>query len=136
MNKKIKMLAVDSEEIILKSISRALKSDKSTEFIITTSTTSLDALKQIRENTFDLIILDLALPGMNGIEIFRRIKNIYPEIPIIIMSGFSFSGIHYNLGMDEIAVNETFSKAAGFLLKPFTTDEINTLVKNIVSKDI
>ena len=132
MSKRIKMLVIDSEEIILKSISRALKSDNTTEFFITTSTTSLDALKLIREDTFDLIILDLALPGMNGIEVFRRIKNIYPEIPIILMSGFSFSGIHYNLGMDEIAVNETLSKAAGFLLKPFTTDEIITLVKSVV----
>ena len=133
MNKKIKMLVIDSEEIILKSIRRALRSDSSFEFIISTSNSSLDGLKLIREDTFDLVLIDLTLPGMNGIEIFRRIKNIYPEIPVIIMSGFSFTGIHFNLGMDEITVNETLSKAAGILLKPFTTGEIIALVKSVVS---
>ena len=133
MNKKIKMLVIDSEEIILKSIRRAFKSDSSFEFIISTSNSSLDGLKLIREDTFDLVLIDLTLPGMNGIEIFRRIKNIYPEIPVIIMSGFSFTGIHFNLGMDEITVNETLSKAAGILLKPFTTGEIIALVKSVVS---
>ena len=133
MNKKIKMLVIDSEEIILKSIRRAFKSDSSFEFIISTSNSSLDGLKLIREDTFDLVLIDLTLPGMNGIEIFRRIKNIYPEIPVIIMSGFSFTGIHFNLGMDEMTVNETLSKAAGILLKPFTTGEIIALVKSVVS---
>ena len=133
MNKKIKMLVIDSEEIILKSIRRAFKSDSSFEFIISTSNSSLDGLKLIREDTFDLVLIDLTLPGMNGIEVFRRIKNIYPEIPVIIMSGFSFTGIHFNLGMDEMTVNETLSKAAGILLKPFTTGEIIALVKSVVS---
>ena len=133
MNKKIKMLVIDSEEIILKSIRRALRSDSSFEFIISTSNSSLDGLKLIREDTFDLVLIDLTLPGMNGIEIFRRIKNIYPEIPVIIMSGFSFTGIHFNLGMDEITVNETLGKAAGILLKPFTIGEIIALVKSVVS---
>lgn len=135
MNKKIKMLVIDSEDIILNSIKRALSSDISTEFFISTSNSSLDGLKLIREDTFDLVMIDLALPGINGIEVFRRIKNIYPEMPVIIMSGFSFSGIHFNLGMDEVIVNETLSKAAGFLLKPFTTGEITSLVKCIVFKD-
>ncbi len=132
MIKKIKILAIDSEEIILKSISRALKSDGSTEFIVTVSNSSLDALKLIREDTFDLILLDLFLPGMNGIEVFRRIKNIYPVIPVIFMSGFSFTAINYNLGIEETTVNDTLGKAAGFLLKPFTTSEILELVKSVL----
>jgi DNA-binding NtrC family response regulator len=132
MLKTIKILA-DREEIILKSIRKALKSDSKINYMVSTCNTALDGLKLIRSDTFELVFLDLVLPGMNGIEVLRRIKNIYPDIPVIVMSGFSSSSIHFNSSGQGNYSSETLNSAAGFLLKPFTIDEIKSLISSILT---
>ena len=132
MQRIVKILAVDNEEIILKSIKKALISDASFDYIITTSGTALESLKLIRSDTFDLVFIDIVLPGMNGIEVLRRIKNISPEVPVIVMSGFSAVRVKPELNGDDSHKNEILNKAAGFLLKPFTTEEIKSLVTGLL----
>lgn len=132
MQRTVKILAIDDEEIILKSIKKALISDASVDYIITTCGTALEGLKLIRSDTFDLVIIDVILPGMNGIEVLRRIKNMSPEVPVIVMSGFSAVRIKPELNGDDSHKNEILNKAAGFLLKPFTTEEIKSLVSSIL----
>ncbi len=130
MKKIIKILVIDSEEIILKSVRKALEKTGD-EITIAACSTAVEGLKLIREGAFDIILLEPVLPGMNGIEVFRRIKNIYPSMPVIIMSGFSLLGIQNSFDTAENPVNDILSKAAGFLPKPFTTEEINSLVMRI-----
>jgi DNA-binding NtrC family response regulator len=127
MRTKIKILVIDKEEIILKSIRIAFKSDSNTDYAITTCSTAVDGLKLIRSDTFDLVFIDLALPGMNGIEVMRRIKNIYPSISIIIMSGFSSTVLNPNSNEKLKSLN----RPAGFLQKPFTSEELKSLVTHI-----
>jgi DNA-binding NtrC family response regulator len=79
-------------------------------------------LKLVRSNAFDIILIDLILPGMNGSEVLRRVKNISPALPVIIMSGY---------WPDEISPGETTKNADGFLLKPFTSDELRSLINSI-----
>ena len=125
-----KILAIDKEEIILKSIKKALKGDNFFDFIISTCGTALDGLKLIRSDTFDLVFIDLVLPGMTGAELIRRIKNIYPNMPVIIMSGFS--SVNSNIKRNSIYEN---LDAAGFLIKPFTTEELRSLVNKTIEKN-
>ncbi len=132
MQRNIKILAIDGEEIILKSIKKALKTDVIAEYNITTCSTALEGLKLIRSDTFDLVFIDLVLPGMNGIEVLRRIKNIYPDVPIIVMSGFSNVRIESKTDGEETLTKDSLSNAAGFLLKPFTTEEIKSLVYRVL----
>jgi DNA-binding NtrC family response regulator len=131
MNQQIKILAVDREEIILKSIRKALKSDDAINYDIITCTTALEGLKLIRSDKFSLVLTDLVLPGMNTSEFFRRIKNIDPNVPVIIMSGFPPVGIRS--GREGDFQEEALTQAAGFLLKPFTTEEIKSLVLRVLS---
>jgi DNA-binding NtrC family response regulator len=128
----IKILAIDREEIILKSIRKALQSNENVRYIVNTCETALDALKLIRSDTYDLVFIDLTLAGMNGLELLRRIKNIHADIPVIIMSGSPLTGIHFKSD-EEKAGNENLNNASGFLLKPFTTEEIRSLVSNLVA---
>lgn len=130
MNRQIKILAVDREEIILKSIRKALKSDSEIDYDIITCTTALEGLKLIRSDKFSLVLIDLVLPGMNTSEFLRRIKNIDPKIPVIIMSGFPPAGIRSD--KDENLQEEALNHAAGFLLKPFTTEEIKSSVLRVL----
>jgi CheY-like chemotaxis protein len=122
----IKILVLDKEEIIFKSIKKALYSDNDFSYEITCSTTAFEGLKYIRSNKFNLVLIDLVLPGMNALEAIRRIKNIDQRIPIVIMSGFQPSGIQNsdNNGSSD----DKFVNVSGFLLKPFTTDEIKSLI--------
>lgn len=132
MQQKIKILVIDKEEIILKSIRKALKSNADIDYLITTCNTALEGLKLIRSNTFDLVFIDIVLPGMNGIEVLRRIKNIYPAVSVIIMSGFSSTGLNPNSNRKQNSLNKTINSAAGILLKPFTTEEIKSLISDVL----
>jgi len=132
MQKIIKILVIDKEEIILKSIKKALKSDLNVEYIITTCNTALEGLKLIRSDTFDIVFIDLVLPGMNGMEVMRRIKKIYPDVSVIIMSGFSSMGNNPNSDKKIKFSNKSLNGAAGFLLKPFTTKELKSLIVQIL----
>lgn len=133
MQKRIKILAIDKEEIVLKSIRKALKSDKDIDYIITTCNTAVEGLKLIRSDTFDVVFIDLVLPGMNGIEVLRRIKNIYPAVSVFIMSGFSSFGFNTDSQGKLNYSDKSLNGAAGFLLKPFTTEEIKSLIRKIYS---
>ena len=133
MKQKLKILAIDSEEIILKSIRKALKSNPDFDYIISTCNTALDGLKLIRSDTFDLVFIDLVMPGMNGNEVLRRIKNIYPAVSAIFMSGFSFAGNYHSTNGKGNSINETLNNAEGFLLKPFTLEEIRSLVSRVLN---
>ena len=123
-----KILAIDKEEIILKSIKKALKGNKIFDFNIFTCSTALDGLKLIRGDTFDLVFIDLVLPGMTGAELIRRIKNIYPKMPVIVMSGFSSGNSNIKRSTENL-------DAAGFLVKPFTTEEIRSLVNKTIENN-
>jgi len=134
MQKVIKILAIDKEEIILRSIKKALEGDTNFDFVITTCNTALEGLKLIRSDTFDIVFVDLVLPGMNGIEVLRRIKNIYPAVSVIIMSGFASVAINPDSNGKSDSSNKSINYAAGFLTKPFTTEEIRSLILKIISK--
>ena len=125
MRRIIKILAVDREEIILLAIKKALKNDNNFEYIISSSQTALDGLKLVRNESFDIILIDLVLPGINGIEVLKRIKKIYPYVPIIILSGYP---------SEKISSDSVLNGASGLLIKPFTSDELKNMIYNILEK--
>lgn len=133
MKRTIKILVLDKEEIIFKSIQKALRNNHSVEYELKYSTNAFDGLKYIRSSKFDIVLIDLVLPGMNAIEAIRRIKNIDSRISVIIMSGFTPAGIRSEgkAGLQD----ETTNDAAGILLKPFTTDEIKSLILRLLKSE-
>ncbi len=130
MKTKVKILAIDKEEIILKSIRKALKND---DYDITTCTTALESLKFIRSDKYDLVLVDLILPGMSGNELLRRIKNVYKDIHVIIMSGYSSFGPQKT--DFETTGGETFGDTIDILKKPFTTEELKFIINKILRKE-
>ncbi|MBU1710153.1 MAG: response regulator [Proteobacteria bacterium] len=80
----IKILLVDDEEDFIVSISelldlRDLKSK--------TALNGKDALRYVGQNLPDIIVLDLKMPGLDGMEVLRRVKEHYPRIQVIILTG-------------------------------------------------
>ncbi|QGY40305.1 response regulator [Pseudodesulfovibrio cashew] len=109
---KIHLLLVDDESDFLTAYSRRF-ARRNAE--ITVASSGLEALEKVREEEFDAVILDVMMPGMNGIETLRRIKAEKPDLPVIILTGHADSATLIE-GMDIGAFD--------FLLKPVGTDEL------------
>jgi DNA-binding NtrC family response regulator len=73
------------------------------------------ALAELRENPVDVVVLDVKMPGMDGIETLREIKQMFPAIEVIMLSG------HANI---EIAIKGMELGAFDYLMKPTNIDEL------------
>jgi two-component system response regulator AtoC len=112
-----KILVVDDEPILRDSLEVALKTSG---YEVLTARTGEEGLGRFKKENPDLILLDHWLPGINGDEVLRRIKDEDPEIPIIIMTA---------QGSIEMAVNLMKMGAFDFLVKPFELDQMEDLIK-------
>ncbi|NDV19859.1 response regulator [Pseudodesulfovibrio sp. JC047] len=109
---KIKLLLVDDEKDFLTVYARRFIRRNAD---ITLASSGQEALQAIRDAEFDVVILDVLMPEMNGIETLRRIKAIKPDLPVIILTGHASSKAMIE-GMDIGAFD--------FLIKPVGTDEL------------
>ena len=109
---KERVLIVDDEKNIVSSLHGILKDEG---YEITTAGDGLDALEQLQADPPDLVLLDIWLPGMDGIEVLKTIKTYHPEIEVLIMSGH---------GTIDTAVKATKLGAFDFIEKPFTLDHL------------
>jgi two-component system NtrC family response regulator len=80
------------------------------------------AIQQVRDGHFDLLLLDFKMPGMNGIEILKKIKNINPQISVVMMTAY---------GTIETAVDAMKLGAVDYITKPIDLDELIVLVGRI-----
>ena len=81
-----------------------------------------EALKAFREDSFDVVITDVSLPVMSGIELARRLLRIKPHLPIIIASGYSL-----DFGL------ETWGANVRAIIKPFDAPTIDALISDLVA---
>jgi len=81
-------------------------------------------LNIVKKEVPDIVILDMRLPGMNGLETFRAIRKIEPKLPVIIMTAF---------GTTETAIEATKLGAFDYILKPFDIPDMLSLVKQAIS---
>ena len=71
-----RILIADDEEIVIRSCLRILAAD---DYEVDTARDGLDALKKVHENGFDVLILDIKMPKMGGIELLKKVKQEYPD---------------------------------------------------------
>ena len=82
---KATVLVIDDEEVIRMLFRETL--EELGHRVITTETAA-DGLELVRQQDFDLVFLDLKMPGMNGAEFFRQIRTIKPDLPVTIITGY------------------------------------------------
>jgi len=115
------ILVVDDEESICHSL-KAILSDEGYQVLVAGS--GEEAVKIVEEEMPQLVLLDVWLPGMDGLETLEAIKKVDPKIMVIIMSGH---------GTIETAVKATKLGAFDFIEKPLSLDKIIILINNAVS---
>ncbi|MGD8385621.1 MAG: sigma-54 dependent transcriptional regulator [Desulfobacteraceae bacterium] len=87
---------------------------------ILTAGRARDALRQIREADVDLVITDMKMPGMSGMELLEEVKKIHPHLPVIMMTAY---------GTIEMAVAAMKKQAFDYITKPFQNEELKLTVK-------
>lgn len=112
-----RILIVDDEEIVLKSCLRILRGD---DYEIDTASDGLSALNLVNEKDYDVLILDIKMPKMDGIEVLRRVKEVHPGIDVIMITG---------LHDISTAVQAMKLGALDYLPKPFEPDQLKMLVE-------
>ena len=112
------LLVVDDEPQILQMISGILRDEG---FEVITAPDGEAALKLVGEEAPDLVLLDIALPGLDGLEVLQELKRHYPFLPVVIISAY---------GSVENAVKATRLGAYDFIEKPPHADKILLTVRN------
>ena len=110
------ILIVDDETSILTSLSGVLKDEG---YQVTTAPNGTEALKLIKEDPPSLVLLDIWMQGLDGIETLTRIKKDHPALPVVMMSGH---------GSIETAVRATKLGAYDYIEKPLSLDKVTRLV--------
>jgi excisionase family DNA binding protein len=120
MEMKVSIFVVDDENIIQQLFKESLDG---LGHSVVTSGDSSEALALIKERDFDMVFLDLKMPGMDGAELFRQIKTIKPNLPVVIITGYPDSDM-----MARALANGPF----GVMSKPFSDSDILAAVNNFI----
>ena len=117
-----KILIVDDEENILVAFKRILK-DKGYE--VHTATNGEDAINCAKKKDINLILMDINMPGINGMEAFHKIKEKKSKVPIIMMTGF---------GSTEVTIETMRMGAYDYVTKPFDMEQMLDLIKKAIAQ--
>ena len=79
-----------------------------------------EALHKLKEDSFDMVITDLRMPRMGGMDLLRAIKDSFPDLPVVVITGF---------GTEASKSDVLSAHADGFLSKPFKVDEIKEVLQ-------
>jgi two-component system response regulator HydG len=122
MEKKVKILVVDDEAIVRESIRDWLE-DAGHQ--VATAESGEEALALVKEQDFGVMVLDLRLPGMSGIDVLKKVKQLKPQIKSIIITA-------YPSVLSAVEVMKL--GAIDYLIKPVAPDDLEKLIKETLLK--
>ncbi len=115
-----KLLVVDDEPIILHAFRRAFREP---EFSLLTASSAGEGISLVQTESPDVVILDINLPDISGLETLRRIREFESKVPVIFITGH---------GTTELAIEATKLGAFDYLFKPLELSELRQLVTKAV----
>jgi len=125
MERTVSLLVVDDEQIVLDSIIKHLKKDK---YEIHTATNAREALDFFAETPADIVLTDLMMPEIDGLELMKEIKSRSPNTPVIMITGYATI---------NTALQATQLGAFDYIAKPFTKSELKSVIQraaNVIEK--
>ncbi|MGL1890293.1 MAG: response regulator [Spirochaetaceae bacterium] len=120
-----KIIIVDDEKKIVKLIKSLIDWNNLSLELVGTANDGISALDLIKNQKPDIVILDMKMPGFNGIELICKAKEIFNDLNFIIISGYK---------RFEYAHNAIKYGVEDYLLKPVQADELNKALSNILNK--
>ena len=114
-----RVLVVDDDETIRDTLYELL----SEEFLCQTAETAEKAFARLEADTYDVVLTDISMPGLSGLELLGQVRQKFPDTPVIIISGISDQ--EHAQGLIKLG-------AFDFLLKPFKLEVVEKSVKRAV----
>jgi DNA-binding response OmpR family regulator len=117
------LLVIDDEVVQLESLRRGLKSKG---YQVLEASSAEEGLRQIKKNSnkVDLVLMDYAMPGGNGIELLKNIRKHYSSLPVIMMSAFTEK---------QMLIEALRNRCDGFIEKPFTLSQLVAEIERVRS---
>ena len=120
--KNTRILIVDDEEIVRESLSGWLGKDG---YTIGTAADGAAALRTMEEAPWSILLVDLKMPGIDGLEVLKRVKERWPDTAVLIMTAYATV---------DTAVNAMKAGAFDYVVKPFDPEEVSLVVEKIVAQ--
>ena len=121
MNTKLKILVLDDEEIVVTRLKAALEKDG---YIVETFIDSRLAKERIEQNKFDIVVTDLKMANIDGMQLFQFIRQKYPDTEVILISGFATL---------DVVKNGLQAGVRDVIAKPFKISQIKELINKIAA---
>lgn len=118
MPKEISLLIVDDESSVRDSLANWFQEDG---YRVSCAENAKTALQMLEEEVFDIILTDIKMPGMDGLEMLKRIKSLKPDAIVIVMTAFATV---------DTAVQALKDGAFDYVTKPFDPDDLSHLIRN------
>lgn len=122
MEAKPRILIVDDELIALRNLEHVLVKEG---YTVQTTQSSTNALRILEERGFDLVLTDLKMEKVDGMQILKKSKSLYPDTEVIMITGYATV---------ESAIHAMKKGAYDYIAKPFKLDEVRRVVKEAVEK--
>ena len=126
---KKRILIIDHERLMLYGLQKALSRDL---IEVDTATTASEALQAIGSCGYDLCLIDIRLPDESGFKLMERVRELCPEMKIILMTA---SDITLDNELNENIQKAKANGACHFLCKPFNLDELKNVIARVLRKD-
>ena len=119
MNTNLKILILDDEEIVVTRLKAALEKEG---YVVETFIDSRNAKQRIEENKFDIVVTDLKMANIDGMQLFHLVKDKYPETEVILISGFATL---------KVVKDALQAGVRDVIAKPFKISQIKELINKI-----
>ncbi len=123
-NRRQKVLIVDDDELVLESFEKVFK-ENSSALNVEKATDGKQALKMIADREYDIIITDLVMPEIDGIQLLKKAKQLQPEAEVILITAYS----SYNSAVDAM-----YFGATDYISKPINAGELKARISRAVEK--
>ncbi len=121
----VRVLIVDDSSVMRKIVERSLRQAGLDPLVVREAGTGLEALEVLRSGHVDLILTDINMPSMDGLEFVRQLKaqNLAPGVPVVMITTES---------SEEHVKQAIFAGARGYIRKPFTPEQVKERVLPLV----
>ncbi|HLE40727.1 MAG TPA: sigma-54 dependent transcriptional regulator [Nitrospirota bacterium] len=117
-----KLLIIDDERVALKNLEHVMKKEG---YDVVATQSGANALKILGEQSFDVVLTDLRMEKVDGMQILRKCRELYPDTEVVLITGYATL---------ESAVDAMKHGAFYYIAKPFKLDEVRKIVKEAVEK--
>ncbi len=117
-----RLLVVDDEPIALRNLEKVLAREG---YQVSTAASGPSAIKQLRQNAFDVVLTDLRMEKVDGMQVLRRCKELDPDVEVILITGYAAI---------DTAIDAMKLGAYHYIPKPFKLDEVRKIVGEAVEK--